>query len=149
LLRFNNNIWIKVLFLLSIIYINIMEQSTVQLNIDVLKKVLDENNEIFDNREIDERFLPQNVDVLGYIYMIRKEKGYHASFNDCYSIAAKKVIEMWEKTKIPIVQYKAVKSKMVKLMEVYQKTKQKIHRGKCGAIDLKFLNEFFSISSCK
>lgn len=56
---------------------------------------------------------------------------------------------MWRKTAIPIIQQRAVKEKMAKLMNAYTKTKQKIHVHKCSSNDLAYLHELFIISSCK
>lgn len=128
-----------------------MEQFSLELNVESLKAILNENGELFDENGPSDIFLPLNIDVVAIIYSLRESKGYHVSLNDRILIAAKKIIGMWEKTGIPIIQFKAVKSKMVKLVDLYKKTKQKIHkeRIKCNSTELKFLNDIFNISSCK
>lgn len=125
-----------------------MEKKCVELNISVLNDVLKETGEFFDkNVEINSDYLPLNIDVLAVICNIRNHAKYPSSYNDCYPSATNKIIKLWEKTNIPIIQYKRVREKMIKLINDYKTAKRNVYRGK--SVDLSFLGELFDITSCK
>lgn len=124
-----------------------MEKIITNINIIGLNELLNENGELFDKEWDDNCFLPLNLEVLAMLYHIKEEENYHASYIDCYPIAAKNIIEKWGKALIPVFSYKTVKKKMMQLMDEYRKIKKKIHRGNCHSTDLVFLNELFNISS--
>lgn len=127
-----------------------MEKITTELNIIGLNKLLEENGELFEKRKDtdDIRFLPRNLEVLAMLYSIKAEKNYHVPYAECFPIATKNIVKMWEKTQIPIVTFKTVNKKIKQLMAKYKTVKKQIHRGKCFSTSLVFLNDLFSISSC-
>lgn len=126
-----------------------MEPITTEINVIGLHQLLEENGELFEKREeVDIRFLPRNLEVLAMVYSIKAEKNYHVPYTECYPIAAKNIINMWEKTEILVATSKTVIKKITQLMAKYNTIKKQIRRGKCFSTNLVFLNDLFIISSC-
>lgn len=129
-------------------YLFNMAQTTIELDINSLREILKEKGEIFEKlEEINYNYLPLNIDVLAIVENVQAGKNICASYNDCYPTVTKTIIDLWEKTGIPIVQYKCVRKKIIQLVDKYKKTKLKIHRENCRSKDLVF--QLFIISSCK
>jgi hypothetical protein len=84
---------------------------SIELAIDTLPKILDTKDELFDKTDINENFLPRNIDVLSYIYFLKSKSIYHKKFSEHYATAIHKIMYIWQRADIPTVTYAAIKKK--------------------------------------
>lgn len=115
------------------------------------KHILTKGSQLFSLKEIDGDCLPRNVDILSYIYFLKNCDGvYHKKLESFYAQVIKKVVQIWEKTGIPIISETPVRKKLNGLLKKYMDLKVKIHKGSCDAEgNLFFLCNLFNISKCK
>lgn len=122
---------------------------SIELEIDTLPKILNKKDELFDKTDINEHFLPRNIDVLSYIYFLKIESIYHKKFSEHYTTATHKIMYIWQRADIPTVTHAAIKKKLINIMDKYAAVKRKVHKNNCMEEQLFFLNQIFNITKCK
>lgn len=133
------------------------EDCEAYLAIDIARaaSVLSEKLDLFDKNDIDDHYLPRNVDILSYIFYLKSNASYHIKFQDLYTTVANRVVGIWQKTLIPVISQetkcsKHINKKIDKVLKDYKRLKRNIRSTKASANDINFfLMKIFNITHCK
>lgn len=106
-------------------------------------KSLKNGSEFFETHDLNLSQLPLNIDILSYL---KENSPYHTKIEHLFQAAAKKIIFIWEETRIPICENKYIKEKIGKLLTVYKKIKR---NAKHGPTNENVLGEIFNVTHCK
>jgi hypothetical protein len=108
---------------------------------------MDAAPKLFEKKDLDENYLPLNVDIVAYAYYLKDNAHYHSKFKSLYTLMTTKIVNIWEKTKIPICGNKHVKSKIDGILKCHKKVKRDIRAG--NAESKYILDQLFNITHCQ
>lgn len=122
------------------------------LDIVVLKSILKKKDELFEQKNLNESYFPRNVDVLSYLYYLKGDKSKRIDLN--YTSIVYKIMEIWDRSGIPIITYSGIRKKLANLHKLYiTNIKIDIHKQtqKTDKLseNLFFLNSIFNVAKCK
>lgn len=117
-----------------------------------LKQILLRDAELFPKRNLDQNYLPRNVDVLSYLYFLKSESQlYHKRIDSFYTPAIYKIFEIWKKTDIPTISYSGARKKLDSLFTKYTSIKRNIKKHVDDVdwtADVFFLSNLFNATKC-
>lgn len=108
---------------------------------------------LIDSKDIDERYLPRNSDVLAYYYYVRNTLlKYNTKQSTVIRRVATKVTEIWSKTRIKIIATNHVCNKVVNALNMLKEYDRKLrNQNTTSNVDvererqLQFLNTIFDV----
>lgn len=127
------------------------------LAVDIARAVsiLNEKLDLFDKNDINDHYLPRNVDILSYIFYLKSNASYHTKLEDLYTTVANRVLSIWQKTLIPVISQgpkcsRHINKKIDKVLKDYKILKKNIRFNNASANDINFfLMKIFNITHCK